>query len=145
MGTQKVTRVELNIEQNNDYILLGLVSADPDYKLSLAINKKFRISLRNLPPVRITGANSNEFIFSRFSDNDDPDLQTLTLISNRSGKSYLLNKLRNIDYLVKIILADSDVNTEDMASGLREIDAVTAVFNIDLNSFKDKNLFYLNQ
>ncbi len=50
-STQKVTRVKLNIEQNNDYILLGLVSTEPDYKLSLSLNKKFRISLKTISPV----------------------------------------------------------------------------------------------
>jgi hypothetical protein len=33
-SSQKVTKLKLNIEQDNDYLLLGLVSAEPDYKLS---------------------------------------------------------------------------------------------------------------
>jgi hypothetical protein len=50
MSQQKVTRVKLNLEQNNEFILLGLVSAEPDYKLSLSLNKKFRISLKEYLP-----------------------------------------------------------------------------------------------
>ncbi len=50
---QKVTRLRLHNDENHDYILLGLVSAEPDYKLSLALNKKFGISLKNISPLKI--------------------------------------------------------------------------------------------
>ena len=144
-STQKVTRVKLNIDQNNDYILLGIVSAEADYKLSLSLNKKFRISLKNMSPIRVIAENKSELTFSRFSNNDKPDDLMFCLVSNRSGKNYLLNKLKNIDYLFQIQDQDNEVNLNDLTSNLREIDTVTAVFNIDLNSIKDKNLQYLTQ
>ena len=144
-GTQKVTRVKLNIEQNNDCILLGLVSAEPDYKLSLAINKKFKVSLRNLSPIRLTGENISELTFSRFSNHDDSTDLLLNLVANRSGKSHLLNKLKNIDYLLQIQISEKEVRPDNLTSKLREIDTITAVFNIDLSTLKDKNLHYLIQ
>jgi hypothetical protein len=144
-STQKVTRVKLNIEQNNDYILLGLVSSEPDYKLSLSLNKKFRISLKNIIPLKLTGDTKSELAFSRFSNNDDPTDLMFSLISNRTGKNFLLNKLKNIDYLLQIQISEKEVNLNNITSSLREIDTVTAVFNIDLNTIKDKNLHYLTQ
>ncbi|MGD0757090.1 MAG: IPExxxVDY family protein [Bacteroidales bacterium] len=144
-STQKVTRVKLNIEQNNDYILLGLVSAEPDYKLSLTLNKKFRISLKNISPLKLPGDDRSELAFSRFSNNDDQEDLMFSLISNRTGKFFLLNKLKNIDYLLQIQVSEKAVNLNKITSGLREIDTVTAVFNIDLNKIKDKNLHYLIQ
>ncbi len=142
-STQKVTRVKLKVEQNNDYILLGLVSSEPDYKLSLSLNKKFRISLRNIPPVSLTGNNKPDLTFSRFSNNDPTSGYRFTLISNRSGKNYLLEKLKNIDYLLQI--SDSEAELNLITSNLREIDTITAVFNINSNTIKDKNLHYLTQ
>ena len=144
-STQKVTRVKLNIEQNNDYILLGLVSAEPDYKLSLTLNKKFRISLKNISPLKLPGDDRSELAFSRFSNNDDQEDLMFSLISNRTGKFFLLNKLKNIDYLLQIQVSEKAVNLNKITSGLREIDTVTAVFKIDLNKIKDKNLHYLIQ
>ena len=144
-STQKVTRVKLNIEQNNDYILLGLVSSEPDYKLSLSLNKKFRISLKNIIPLKLTGDTKSELAFSRFSNNDDPTDLMFSLISNRTGKNFLLIKLKNIDYLLQIQISEKEVNLNNITSSLREIDTVTAVFNIDLNTIKDKNLHYLTQ
>jgi hypothetical protein len=143
--TPKVTRLKLDIDQNNDYILLGIVSAEADYKLSLSLNKIFRISLKTISPVRITAKNKSELTFSRFSNNDTQSNFMFCLVSNRAGKNYLLNKLKNIDYLFQIQNPDNEVNLNDITSNLREIDTITAVFNIDLNSIKDKNLHYLTQ
>lgn len=143
-STQKVTRVKLNIEQNNYYILLGLVSAEADYKLSLTLNKKFGIFLKNIPSLRLTGNNKTEVIFSRYSNNADNEDLIIDLISNRSGKNYLLNKLKNIDYLLQIQNSEKEVDVNNITSSLREIDTITAVFNIGINTIKDKNLHYLN-
>jgi hypothetical protein len=144
-STQKVTRLILNIEQNNDYILLGIVSSEPDYKLSLSLNKKFRISLKNILPLKLPGDNKSELSFSRFSNNEDPSDLKFNLISNRSGKNFLLNKLKNIDYLLQIQTSENDVNFNFINLNLREIDTITAIFNIDINTIKDKNLHHLTQ
>jgi len=142
-STQKVTRVKLNIEQNNYYILLGLVSAEPDYKLSLTLNKKFGIFLKNIPSLRLSGNSNTEVIFSRYSNNADNEDFVIELVSNRSGKNYLLNKLKNIDYLLQIQISENEADINNVTSRLREIDTITAVFNIDINTIKDKNLHYL--
>ena len=142
---QKVTRVKLKINQNNDFILLGLVSADPDYKLSLTLNKKFRISLKNISPVKLTDNNGSELSFSRFSDTSGSPDVILNLISNRSGKHFLLKKLKNVDYIFQIQDTDIENNINLITSSLREIDTVTAVFNIDMKTIKDKNFQYLTQ
>jgi hypothetical protein len=144
-SAQKVTRVKLNIEQNNDFVLLGLVSAEPDYKLSLSLNKKFGISLKNIPPLKLTAGTKSELAFSRFSNNNDNSDLIFSLISNRTGKNFLLNKLKNIDYLLQIQISENEIDLNNITSSLREIDTVTAVFNIDINTIKDKNLHYLTQ
>ena len=90
-SSQKVTKLKLNIEQDNDYLLLGLVSAEPDYKLSLSLNKKIGISLKNIAPLVLPGDNNSEQTFSRFSNCVAPSDLTFSLISNRTGKNFLLD------------------------------------------------------
>ena len=46
-SVQKITRIQLKISKKNEFLLFGLVSSEPDYKLSQHINKKFRITLKN--------------------------------------------------------------------------------------------------
>ncbi|MDO9341767.1 MAG: IPExxxVDY family protein [Bacteroidales bacterium] len=142
---QRITRLQLKINQNDEFILLGIVSAEPDYKLSLSINKKFRISLKNILPLKITDDTGSELAFSRFSDSSKSPDVVFNLFSNRSGKSFLLKKLKNVDYIFQVQDAENENHTDQITASLREIESVNAVFNIDINTFKDKNLQYLTQ
>lgn len=142
-SVQKVTRVQLKIKRNEDFILIGLVSSEPDYKLSLALNKKFKISLKNISSLKLNDETGSELAFSRFSDSSrSPEIQ-FGLFSNRSGKSFLLKKLKNVDYIFQVHDTEDESNINQITASLRELESVTAVFNIDLNTFKDKNLQYL--
>ena len=144
-GNKKISRVQLKISQDNEFVLFGLVSSEPDYKLSLTINKKFRVSLKNSSPVKITGDTGSEQSFSRFSDTSSPTGKAFHLFSNRSGKYFLLKKLKNVDYIFQLHDPENEDNADSFARGLREIESVNAVFSIDLNTFRDKNLQYLIQ
>jgi hypothetical protein len=128
-----------------ELLTLGIVSTEPDYKLSLSINKKFRISLKNISPVNITDETGSELAFSRFSDSVAIGSSEIVfnLISNRYGSNFLLKKLKNVDYLFQIQDSENERNIDQVISGLREIDSVNAVFKIDFKAFKDKNLQYL--
>jgi hypothetical protein len=142
---RKVTRVKLQIDHVNDFILIGLVSSEADYKLSLSLNKKFKISLKNISPVKINEAGGTELQFSRFSDISQSPDRVFNLFSNRSGKHFLISKLRNIDYILHIHDPDNKPVVSEITSTLREIAGITAVFNIDFDTIKDKNLHHLMQ
>jgi hypothetical protein len=140
---QKIIRVKLNTNQIDGSVLLGIVSAEPDYKLSITLNRIFRISLKNISPIKIPFDNENDLAFSRFSyTNCSPDI-TYNLISNRSGNHFLLKKLKNVDYILLLQDFDNETNIEWITSNLREMDSITAVFSIDLKIIKDKNLQFL--
>jgi hypothetical protein len=142
---QKITRVHLKINQKYESILIGIVSAEPDYKISLTLNKKFDISLKNISSIKIDNKKGDEITFSRYSDsNRSPDI-SYNLVSNRSGMNHLLKKLKNIDYIFQINDPDSIMNISNLTASIREIETITAVFNLDLNQIKDKNLHYLIQ
>jgi hypothetical protein len=144
-SSQKVTRVQLKVSQSDDILLVGLVSADPDYKLSLSLNKKFGISLKSIVPIKLTDEKGSEQLFSRFSDSGGSHEITYSLISNRSGKSFLLKKLKNVDFILQLHNPENEFNIARLNSSLREIESVNAVFNININTLRDKNLQYLIQ
>ena len=83
-NVQKVKRIQLNVENNDKLFLYGIVSAEPDYKLSLALNKKMGISLKNISPVNLSDESGNEISFSRFLYINHSDDVVYRLISNRS-------------------------------------------------------------
>jgi hypothetical protein len=140
---QKVTRVHLPASDQDLPAVIGLVSPDPDYKLSLKLNTKLNISLKNSDPVTIQDEEDKTYLFSKFSDSSSvPDL-FFQLISNRTGKNFLLKKLINIDYLLLIHDPLRTISLEQTILEIREIESITGVFNIDLKTLKDKNLKYL--
>jgi len=140
----KITRVKLSINDEDEFIMLGIVSTDPDYKLSLTLNKKLRLSLKTIPAVMFTDESGAELSFSRFSDSAGVPEVVINLVSNRSGKHFLLNKLKNIDFILQLYDPGKSYNLEYLISLLREINTVTGVFHLDLKSLKDKNLKYLS-
>jgi hypothetical protein len=142
---QKVKRIQLNVENNEKLFLFGIVSAEPDYKLSLALNKKMGISLKNISPLNLSDESGNEISFSRFSYTNLSDDAVYNLISNRSGKQFLLKKLKNIDYIFQVHSTGSDNNNSKVTSLLRETEAVNAVFVIDTTTLNDRNLQYIIQ
>jgi hypothetical protein len=144
-GSPKITRIQLKVNQNIDSVLVGIVSAEPDYKLSLSINRKLRISLKRGTSVVATDENGNELSFSRFTDNQGLGGSSCELVSNRFEKNFLIRKLRNVDYIFQIHNPGNEPEIEKIISGLRGTESVTAVFNIDPKSLKDKNLHHLIQ
>jgi hypothetical protein len=142
---QKITRIQLKISKDNEYFLFGLVSSEPDYKLSQIFNKKFGISLRNNSPIKITDDAGSEQSFSRFSHTNDSTGLAFNLFSNRSGNNFLLRKLKNVDYIFQLHDPENEINIDSITIDLRETESINAVFTIDLNTFKDKNLKFLTQ
>lgn len=140
---QKITRVQLESESRNDFSLLGIVSAEPDYRLSLSINKALRISLKNDKPVDVTGQKTESRHFSRFSDHSGSPEISYDLISNKSGNEFLLNKLKKIDYIFQVYSPENDFDFSSISASLRSIESITAVFILDPTEIKDKNLQYL--
>ena len=144
MGTtSKIKRVHLRINEDHESSFLGVVSAEPDYKLSLTLNKQLNISLKNVSPVIISDESDKELAFSRFSDTSASSHIIYDLTSNRSEKNFLFKKLKNIDYIFQIYDPQNEIDISNIISILRDNEFITAVFNLDSDLIKDKNLNHL--
>jgi hypothetical protein len=142
---QKVTRIQLEVSRNEKLFLYGIVSTEPDYKLSLALNKKMGISLKNKAPLNLPDDLGNEVSFSRFVYTNRSEDAVYNLISNRSGKQFLIKKLKNIDYIFHIHRHGSENDSSKIISQLRETESVNAVFLLDTGLINNKNLKYIIQ
>ena len=144
-GQKKITKVRLQIDNTNDFIILGLVSSEPDYRLSLILNQTLGLSLKNFEAVNITGEEGYNLQFSRFRGTDNLSERSYTLVCNRSGKNFLIRKLKNIDFLLHIHDPECIDNDIRLISDLKAIPEITAVFTIDPLTIKDRNLDFLAQ
>ena len=143
---KKVTKIRLEASQHKDIILFGIVSHEPDYKLSLALNQKIGILLKHSEPITIYDDFGNAHSFSRFTTSAaQSDNIVYTLTSNRSGSFFMLKKLKNIDYLFHIHNSDNSDLKLKISTILQEIENIDAIFPIDIEDINDKNSSYLIQ
>jgi hypothetical protein len=132
----KITRHTIPGEERQEFFFLGVVSAEPDYRLSFLINRHLGADLRKCDDEIPVQTGSGRPSFSRFTS-VPPEL---SLVSNRSEGHILLRKLRNIDYFLLICGQDDMPRAEKLAATLREIPEITAVFVLDSRKISDRNL-----
>jgi hypothetical protein len=140
---QKITRIQLSVNEQDEPFIFGIVTSDPDYKLTLKLNKKLKISLKGSSQLEIGNSKGEKTTFSKFTDASAAPDSAFHLISNKSGTYYFLRNLKNIDYILVLHDPGKNFNTDQIIAGLREIESITAVFNIDRKVLKNKNLIYL--
>lgn len=143
VGSKKVIKIQLPEDDKEEQFIFGLVTSDPDYKLSLLINRKLGIALKTSNPVEIRDEEGGIISFSRFSDISGAPDQIFSLISNKSGKNYLLRKLKNVDFLFQYSDVYKTYDPLRITEILKELEGITGVFKLNTNQLKEKNLRYL--
>jgi hypothetical protein len=135
----KITRHSIPAGENPEFMFLGVVSSEPDYRLSVLLNRHLRTDLRKNPSEITVSAEGKTITFSRFTS-DQPGL---SLVSNRSQGTILVNKLKNIDFLLVIHGEADKVYAEELAVKIRRIPEVTAVFIFKSTLVNDRNVSFL--
>jgi hypothetical protein len=137
MTRKSVNRIQIDNEGSQTLVVFGIVSSEPDYKLSVLINQTLGNSLQSTEPV-VINYRDKTIEFSRFTDKSDLPHSSLSLIQNRSEKQTLLRKFPNIDYiLVRTREAGKRKEAdEEYSSRLRGIKHITAVFNIEIGKME---------
>ncbi|NLE35973.1 MAG: IPExxxVDY family protein [Bacteroidales bacterium] len=136
---KKITKHTIDSPDPTPFNYLGVVSAEPDYRLSVMINRRLGTDLSKCPEDIKVNTDSGTLSFSRFSPSD----QAFALVSNRSEGRLLLRKLKNIDYLVVTCRQPGQMETAELATLLRTIPEITAVFIFDSRLTADRNLALL--
>jgi hypothetical protein len=137
---KKITRHTIGGAEPQPFLFLGVVSAEPDYRLSVMINRHLGTDLRKCPEEITVKTASGSLLFSQFSTEN----RAFTLVSNRSGASVLLRKLKNIDYILVPCGQHEKREVEELAASLRQIPEITAVFILDSRDNTDRNLSLLS-
>lgn len=136
--TGKITRISIGTDQEENFDFLGIVTSEPDYRLSLLINKKLGISLKHSSEEIISDINNTSSSFSGFVTKD----KEFALVSNKSGSGFLIRRLNKIDYF--FVTAKRNINSLDsITASFRELSGVTAVFVLHSHDIKDRNIEFL--
>lgn len=135
----KITKHIIRSEEPPPFLFLGIVSTEPDYRLSVMLNRHLGIDLRKKPEEITENSGDKTHSWSVFTTAP----LTFSLISNRSMGGTLLRKLKNIDFLLQIHGTPDRKQAEKLAASLRSIPEVTAVFLFDSRDLGDKNIALL--
>lgn len=136
---RKITRHTISGEETPDIFFLGVVSSEPDYRLSVMINLHLATDLRKDPDDIALRSETGEQAFSRFTSLS----HEFSLVSNRSNGNLLLRKLKNIDFFFLMSGQKERQRAERLAASLREIQEITGVFIFDSREVGDRNLSLL--
>ena len=132
---------KLNFEYERDYMLVGIASHENDYRLSWALNKNLNFNFTKTDDLIINHPKHKiEINYSMYFSNDDSYLNYY-LISNKSEKGFLLPKMKNIDFVLKI---SGDANMDflnELLKKLKHIDIVITAFLIQDISERLEKIF----
>jgi len=133
---RKITIHTMTGGETPDFYFLGVVSAEPDYRLSVLMNRHLGTDLRKNPEDITLRTGSGSLAFSRFTSVPPQ----FSLVSNRCEGTMLIRKLKNIDFLFLSYGLNIRQKAEELAATIREIPEVTAVFVFDSREISDRNL-----
>jgi len=129
----KKIRHKLDVSYDNSDILLGLVTAEADYKISLLLNSILNIKLKSLNPVSSEPQSNSTNLYSRFYYTPEYNDLIYYLVSNKSNHLPLNRKFPNIDYFLFIKNISSGSDIDEIISSIRDQQEITAVFQLDFD------------
>ncbi len=135
--------VKLKIELQYDFLLFGIVSSEPVYRVAWLINEALRINLSEAEKRKLYNSKKEVLQFFDYFISEEPNDEIFELIHNKCETGYLLEEHSKIDFLLKITHSLSDVS--NIVKKLKHLQGVTMVFNIDVDTLKSKNRLFFDE
>ena len=133
-------KLKLNYEPDYEFLLLGIVSYERDYRISWDINQNLELDLVRTEDHFIKLKSSERGIyFSCFIYEDEESYLNYKLLTNRADRGYLLEELRNIDYFI-VITGEYDLNLAgNFRQRLMKLDTVQNCFILEPEKIKNSH------
>jgi hypothetical protein len=139
MGAKKNIHT-IDKENIPDIYLLGISSHENDYRISWAMNSLLGLKLTKSENHKSLNKRLGELQeFSVYKSESDEFSPIFKLISNRCDNGFLLEDLKNIDFLFLVEHLDNSINTNDLSQQIKSIPFISAVFPLQYASLKHSN------
>jgi hypothetical protein len=131
-------KFKLNKLEAENYVVLGIVSSEADYKISWALNHSLNIVLSRAESLIVT---TNKGLINleptAYVSLSDESASKYLLIQNKCATGYFLDEFKNIDYFLIIVteLADSQL----IVNKLKGVSHFTSILQINKTSIKHKD------
>ncbi len=129
------------LKYSPDYKLsiIGIISAEDDYRLSWLINKLTGIELSKGKNLEIQNDKFSDFqTFSVFKSYIEDSGNIIKFISNKCSFGFLVEELKNMDYFLVISGNNRDHLEDKIIQELRPCPEISGVFKISIETLKSK-------
>ncbi len=149
---------KLVLDYDYDFLLIGILSSAPDYKLCWGINKVLNIVLKKEKDLELQLHNNekNEGLqltfekpemtpqYSMYTYYNEVTHLRYTVASNRSISGLLIKEEQSVDFFLVVEGLHDDLNKGDrIVNDLREQREIITAYKIDPNNLKSKqNLIF---
>ncbi|HHJ10719.1 MAG TPA: IPExxxVDY family protein [Bacteroidetes bacterium] len=131
----KTKKHRLLLEPDRDYHLTAIASHEKGYHLSWILNRKLGTYFTRSTDFHISRKNTDLF-FPVFIWKDEKKMLTWHLISNRSENGFLLNELKNIDFLLHITPNPGEEFIRNLQNHLKNIPVVYTCFPLNPEKYQ---------
>ncbi len=133
-------KLKLDFELDYDFLLLGIVSYERDYRLSWDINQKLMFDLARTTDHSLKHKSSgNDQLFSCYIYEDENTYLNYKLLSNHSGEGHLLENLKNMDYFLVVTGEYSSSYARILRDKLVRVESVHNCFILDPEKIKNSH------
>jgi hypothetical protein len=131
-------------EPNEQFLLIGIVSHENDYRLSWAFNQYMKMKFIKTESLVINQPKLEENpVFSVFKYEDEESYVMYYLIANKSENGFLIPELKNVDYILKISGELKDSMLKDLLVRIKKMEFISTAFKIeDLSSKALKSMVF---
>lgn len=135
---------KLNLEANEDFVLLGIVSSEKDYRLCYEINRWTGMDFKKDKDLELLSGKLKEpSQYSVYFFENDEDAQILYLVSNKGTNAMLVPEQKSMDYFMMIKGNLYDEDKLNLISKLRKLETIQGVYEVDAEKLKSKqNLIF---
>jgi hypothetical protein len=125
----------LVIENEIDFILIGIVSHAKDYRLCFDLNKLLEILLEKGEDLELKNKNTESSFFSVFSYTNEDD-NKMIIISNKSAGQHLIQELKQWDYFFMIKGLIREAEKTNILEKIKSSKLVTLMADIEASKVK---------
>lgn len=134
-----MAKLKLEVDEDYDFVLIGICSSYTDYRLCWGINQALSIRLERVEDYSMQNKKDGEFFFSFYEFFNEQTEENFFLIKNQSYNfKKLIPEHDKIDYFL-IIKNNYDTEIDDLLQKLKALESVLTAFSFDAELLKSRS------
>lgn len=130
-------KIKLTYSPDYEFVLIGISCQEDDYKLAWSINNDLDLTLSKKKDISIFNKKYSETQnFSVFTHNDETNLTSYNLISNRCKNGFLIKEYNKFDYFLQIYGEQTESDINEILNKMKKNNNIIIAGKLDLSKIK---------